>query len=347
MRIGERPPRAAIAVPTRRPIRPPIFFTAGLSLLLVLAACAPKEKAGDKHEERVESPAAEKQETPALSTQPQAAFTPIDWGTVAGALGKAGAVQPGDVYRVGMPRGDLHVTVGGVQIKPALALGSWVGFKQTGPNEVTAMGDLVLLDSEVGPVTSKLQEGGIEQTAIHNHLLHEAPRVIYVHIRGHGDPTKVATAIHAALTLTKTPLNAAAAKSEIVQLDTTQISQILGRAGKGSGGVYQVSVPRAETVTEGSMEVPPALGVATALNFQPTGGHKAAITGDFVLIGSEVNPVIRALKQNGIEVTALHSHMLDESPRLFFMHFWGNDDALKLAKGLRAALDRMNVKPAS
>jgi hypothetical protein len=330
-----------------RPVRPAIFLMAGLSLFLVLAACSRKEKEGDQDEERAESPAAETQEKQAVSAQPQAPLTPIDWTKVAEALGKAGAVQPGEVYKVGMPRGDLHVTVGGVQIKPALALGSWVGFKQTGPSEVTAMGDLVLLDSEVGPVLSKLQEGGIEQTAIHNHLLREAPRVIYAHIHGHGDPTKIATAIHAALTLTKTPMSAAAAKAETLQLDTTQISQILGRAGKGSGGVYQVSVPRAETVTEGGMEVPPALGVATALNFQPTGGKNAAITGDFVLIGTEVNPVIRTLKEHGIEVTALHSHMLDESPRLFFMHFWANDDALKLAKGLRAALDKMNVKPAS
>jgi len=335
MRICELFSHAEIAPFSKRQVRHPILGIAGLALLLILAACAPKEKVGGQDEERAES------------TQPQAPLTPIDWATVAGALGKAGAVQPGDVYKVGMPRGDVHVTVGGVQLKPALALGSWVGFKQTGPNEVTAMGDLVLLDSEVGPVTTKLQEGGIEQTAIHNHLLREAPRVIYVHIRGQGDPTKIATAIHAALTLTKTPLGAGAAKAESLDLDTIQISRILGRAGKASGGVYQVSVPRTETVTEGGMQVPPALGVATALNFQSTGGHKAAITGDFVLIGSEVNPVIQALKHNGIEVTALHSHMLDESPRLFFMHFWANDDELKLARGLRAALDKMSVKPAT
>jgi hypothetical protein len=346
MRIRDPSPRAEIAALRKWPVRPAIFLTAGLSLLLVLAACSTKGKEGDQEEERAESPAAEAQEKQAALAKPQTPLTPIDWTKVAEGLGKAGTLQPGEVYKVSMPRGDLHVTVDGVQIKPALALGSWVGFKQTGPSEVTAMGDLVLLDSDVGPVLSKLQEGGIKQTAIHNHLLREAPRVIYVHIHGHGDPSKVATAIHAALTLTKTPLNAAPAKAESLQLDTTQISQILGRAGKGSGGVYQVSVPRAETVTEGSMEVPPALGVATALNFQSTGGHKAAITGDFVLIGSEVNPVIQALKQNGIEITALHSHMLDESPRLFFMHFWANDDELKLAKGLRAALDKMNVKPA-
>jgi Domain of Unknown Function (DUF1259) len=326
-------------VRVRRPARPPIFLMAGLSLLLVLTGCESKESERSPDDNRAS------QRAP--SAQSQAASRPIDWAKVAEALGKAGAIQPGDVYKVGMPRGDLHVTASGVRIKPALALGSWVGFKQTGENQVIAMGDLVLLESEVASVIMKLQEGGIEQTAIHNHLLHEAPRVIYVHIRGQGDPIKIASAIHSAVTVTGTPLGTAAGKPESFDLDTAKIRQILGRTGMVNGGVYQVSVPRAEAVIEGGMEVPPAMGVATALNFQPTGGKKAAITGDFVLIGGEVNPVIQVLEQNGIEATALHSHMLDESPRLFFMHFWANDDALKLAKGLWAALDKMNVKPAS
>jgi hypothetical protein len=280
-----------------------------------------------------------------LLTAPYATSqTSIDWNKVGDALGKAGTVQPGDVYKVGLPRGDLHVTVGGVRIKPALALGSWVAFKQTGGNEAMAMGDLVLLESEVGPVMAKLQSAQVEQTAIHNHLLHETPQVMYVHIRAHGDAVKIATAIHSALATSKTPFGAAAAKPASIDLDTAQVHRTLGQGGTVNGGVYQVSVPRAEAVRENRMDVPPAMGVATAINFQPTGGNKAAITGDFVLISGEVNPVIQALEQNGIEVTALHSHMLDESPRLFFMHFWANDDALKLAKGLRAALDKMNVK---
>jgi hypothetical protein len=273
--------------------------------------------------------------------------TPIDWNKVGDALGKAGTVQPGDVYKVGLPRGDMHVTLGGVEIKPAFALGSWVAFKQTAGNEVMAMGDLVLLESEVGPVVAKLQARGVEQTALHNHLLHEAPRVMYVHIRAHGDGVKIATAIHGALSLTKTPFAAAPAKPAGIDLDTAEVHRILGQSGMVNSGVYQVSVPRAESVRENGMDVPAAMGVATAINFQHTSAKKAAITGDFVMISNEVNPVIQALEQNGIKVTALHSHMLDESPRLFFMHFWGNDDATKLAKGLRAALDKMKVKPAS
>lgn len=271
---------------------------------------------------------------------------PIDWKQVDQALGKAGALQPDGAYKLGLPRGDLHVTLGGVALKPALALGSWVAFKQVSDTEAMLMGDLVLLESEVGPVLGKLQEGGIEQTALHNHLLHESPPIKYMHIGARGAAARLAAALHAALALTKTPFGAPAASppAASIGVDTAQIAQTLGYHGKVNGGVYQVGVPRAETVTVEGVDIPPSMGLATAINFQPTGGGKSAITGDFVLIGSEVNPVIRALRDNGIAVTALHSHMLADNPHLFFMHFWANDDALKLARGLRAALDKMNVK---
>jgi len=271
-----------------------------------------------------------------------------DWKPVGQALGREGSMQPGDVYKVSLPRSDLQVTAGGVQLKPALALGSWVAFKRMG-DAAMVMGDLVLTEDEVTPVMTKLQEGGVEQTALHNHVLHESPRVMYMHIGGHGDPLKIARAIHAALALSKTPMTAPApapaggAQSPEIGVDTKQLDLLMGQSGKVNGGVYQFSLPRAEAVTDGGMEVPPSMGLATAINFQPTGGGKAAITGDFVLTASEVNPVIRALRENRIEVTALHSHMLTEQPRLFFMHFWANDDAQKLARGLRAALDKMNV----
>ena len=277
----------------------------------------------------------------AQSTNQQPATT--DWKSVGQALGKAGSVQPGDVYKVSLPRSDLQVSVGGVPIKAPLALGSWVAFKKAG-NMAMVMGDLVLTEDEVTPVLAKLQEGGVEQTALHNHVLHESPRVMYMHISAMGDGVKIAKAIHDALALSKTPFAAPAASNQTQDLgiDTKQLDQIMGQSGKVNGGVYQFSVPRAEKIMENDMEVPPSMGVAHAINFQPTGGGKAAITGDFVLIASEVNPVIRALRDNGIEVTALHSHMLVESPRLFFMHFWAKDDALKLARGIRAALDKTN-----
>ncbi len=277
------------------------------------------------------------------SSQQQQQATPAEWKAVEQAIGKSGAIQAGDVFKFSFPRSDLNVTARGVQIKPALALGSWIAFKKMG-GQAMAMGDLVLTEDEVSPVMMKLQQEGIEQTALHNHVLNESPRVMYMHISAHGDAEKIARSIHAALALTKTPLSAptSPAPSQDLGIDTKQLDQIIGHGGKANGGVYQFSVPRAEKITEAGMEVPPSMGVATAINFQPTGGGKAAITGDFVMIASEVNMVIRALRENGIEVTALHSHMLDEEPRLFFMHFWANDDAIKLARGLRAALDKTN-----
>ncbi len=266
-----------------------------------------------------------------------------DWKPVEAALGRTGSLQPGDVYKFGMPRKDMQVTVEGVSIKPGLALGSWVAFKKMG-NDAMVMGDLVLSEDEVEPVMMKLQQSGIEQTALHNHVLHESPRVMYMHIAGHGDPVKLASALHDALALTKTPAAGATPAPTAAQygFDTGQVDTILGHKGKDNGGVYQVSVPRAEKITDDGMDIPPSMGTATAINFQSTGNGKAAITGDFVLLGKEVNPVIRALRQNGIEVTAIHSHMLTEEPRMFFMHFWANDDAMKLAKGLKAALDQTN-----
>lgn len=268
----------------------------------------------------------------------------IDWKAVETAMGRAAVVQPGDVHRFNFPRSDMHVTVGGVAIKPALALGGWIAMKPT-TGGVMAMGDLVLADNELTPVLTKLQAGGIEQTAIHHHLIRESPRVLYMHVHGHGDPVKLAETIRGALALTKVPPAVAAGPAPLTfGLDTVALAKALGYTGRVSGGVYQVSVPRAEIIHDGDFEVPPSMGLGTAINFQPTGSGKAAVTGDFVMVSTEVNPVIRALRDGGIEVTSLHSHLLDEQPRLFFMHFWANDDALKLARGLRAALDKTNSK---
>jgi hypothetical protein len=281
-----------------------------------------------------------------------------DWTAVEQALGRRGTMQSGGVMRFGFPRGDLRVTVAGVEIRSAFALGSWAAFMDVGGGHAMVMGDLVLTEDEVNPVVRKLQDGGVAQTALHNHLLNESPRLMYLHIHGHGERVALARTIRDALALTKTPLDtarAAPAADPPFDLDTAQIASILGSRGRVNGGVYQVSVPRAETIREAALDepsrarvVPPAMGLATAINFQPTGGGKAAISGDFVMTAREVNAVIRALKENGIDIAALHSHLLTEQPRLFFMHFWANDDALRLARGLRAALDRTNSqRPAS
>jgi hypothetical protein len=269
-----------------------------------------------------------------------------DWAAVDRELGRVGAIQPGDVMKYSFPRSDLHVNVGGVALKPALALGSWIAFKRIGSGQAMAMGDLVLGEDEIAPVMRALQQGGVEQTAVHNHVLHESPRVTYMHVSAHGDAVKIAHAIRAALAQSHTPLGSPPAPRAEgpIELDTAAVAKALGASGKVNGGVYQVSVPRRETIREGDDEIPSSMGVATAINFQPTGGGKAAVTGDFVMRGSEVNAVIRALQQGGIEVSALHSHMLTEEPRLFFMHFWANDDAAKLAGSLHDALSQTNSR---
>jgi Domain of Unknown Function (DUF1259) len=266
----------------------------------------------------------------------------IDWKKVDEALGRTAAVS-GDVHRYGFPRTDLNVTLDGVTIRPAFALGGWAAFKPAHGGAMV-MGDLVLLETEINPVMAKLIENGLEITAIHNHLLRGNPATFYMHVGGHGDPVKMATAIRTALAASKTPLTppSPSATPPAIDLDTAQLDQIVGVKGQANGGVYQFGVPRRDPVTENGMQIAPAgpMGVATAINFQPTGNGKAAITGDFVMVGEEVNPVIKALRSSGIEITALHSHMIGEQPRLFFMHFWANDDAVKLARGLRAALDK-------
>jgi hypothetical protein len=274
-----------------------------------------------------------------------AAAQEIDWKSVDIALGRTGSVS-GSVHRYGFPRSDLQVTVDGIAIKPALALGGWTAFMPA-PGGAMVMGDIVLLETEINPVMTKLLEGGMEITAVHNHLLRANPETFYMHISGHGDPVKMAEAIHAALALSKTPMSLPAPSTSPptidIDLDTAQLDQIIGVKGNVNGGVYQFNVPRRDPVTEHGMSIPTAMGSANGINFQPTGGGKAAITGDFVITGDEVNPMIRALRANGIDVTALHSHMLDEQPRMFFMHFWANDDAVKLAKGVRAALEQTAI----
>ena len=263
------------------------------------------------------------------------------------ALGKSGSMMPGDVYRIGMPRTDLSVTVKGVPIKAGFALGSYAAFKQVG-DQAMVMGDLVLLDQEVPAVMSGLLSGGIDVTAVHNHLNEMTPHVMYMHYEGHGDAVQMAKALRQALSASATPLGGSASAPAATggpTLDTQQIGQALGRQGRDiGGGVYQVTVARAESITGGGHPFLPAMGVTTVMNFQPLPDGKAAITGDFVLIDKEVNAVARALRQNGIDVTAIHNHGLNDTPRLFYMHFWAADDAAKLAQGLKAALALTNSK---
>src|SRR5436189_803173 len=280
-----------------------------------------------------------------VSTPAVAPAVDPDWKAVEQALGKSGQIQPGDVFRIGMPRTDLTVTVQGIPVKAGFALGSYAAFKQAG-DQAMVMGDLVLLDQEVPAVMSGLLSRGLEVTAVHNHLNEMSPHVMYMHYEGHGDAVQLAKALRQALSASATPLGgtpAAPAASAGPTPDTKQIEQALGRPGRDiGGGVFQVTVPRAEAITEMGMPLLPAMGVTTVMNFQPLAAGQAAITGDFVLVDKEVNAVARTLRQHGIDVTALHNHGLMDPPRLFHMPLWATDDAAKLAQGLKAALDQTN-----
>ena len=279
-----------------------------------------------------------------LALNTHAALAAPDWKAVGQALGREGSMQ-GDVYRVGLPRTDLKVRLDGVDIKPALALGSWLAFRAMG-EEAMVMGDLVLTQDEINPVMKKLTDAGIEITAVHNHLLRAEPFTLYMHVSGRGDPVSLASSLHDALALSKTPLAQSASSPSAppsLDLDQAALQSALGYSGKANGGVLQFSIPRADPITEAGMEVPEAMGSAIAINLQSTGAGKIAATGDFVLTGDEVNPVIKALRDNQIEVTALHNHMINEEPRTFFMHFWANDEAGKVVRGLRAALDEVRL----
>lgn len=279
----------------------------------------------------------------ALSCTP-AAYAAPDWNAVGQALGKNGSEMPGGVYRIGMPRTDLKVMLGDIPLKPTFALGSWVAFREMG-GHAEVMGDLVLTEAEVNPVMKSLLDSGFEVTALHNHVFNARPATFYMHVGAMGDPVALARSLRTALALSGTPLsNAAASPPPAIELDTAAIDAALGAKGTNAGGVYQVGVPRAEPIMEMGQPIPNAMGVTEAINFQPLGGGRAAITGDFILVAKEVNPVIRALKKNGIDVTALHNHMLTEEPRMFFVHFWAADNLPRLLTGLKAAMAEVAVK---
>jgi hypothetical protein len=268
-------------------------------------------------------------------------FAQIDSAGLDKVFGKKGSVQD-QVYKITFPRFDLKVKVNDFSVSPGLALGSWIGIISMG-SESMMMGDLVLLDEEVAPVVSKLVASNLSLTAIHNHLVNEKPNIKYIHFSGHGDAIQLAASIKSVLSITGTPLTAPTAQSQTNNADWSKVEAILGTTGKHNGSLLQYSFSRNEKLTENGMEMPPAIGMATGINFQLEGSN-AAITGDFVLLPDEVNPVVKALTENGIAVTAIHNHMLHDNPRLFMLHFWAVSDPEKLATGLKAALTKTNSK---
>ncbi len=256
-------------------------------------------------------------------------------------FGKKGTVQ-GMVYRITYPRADLKVKINEFSVSPGLALTSWIGILFMG-SESMMMGDLVLQDTEEAVAVSKLVSAGLSITAIHNHLTNEKPAIKYIHFSGSGDPLKLAASIKSVLAITGTPLTAPGAQQTMASTDWSKVEAILGKTGKHNGIILSYSFPRKEKLMESGMEMPPSIGMTTGINFQMD-GYNAGITGDFVLLANEVNPVVKALTENGITVTAIHNHMLYDDPRLFMMHFWAVGNPEKLAAGLKAALEKTNSK---
>jgi hypothetical protein len=277
---------------------------------------------------------------PVKSAFAQPEGQPLNTDGIMKALGKPGELI-GEMYKVSFARSDLTVKVGNIVIKPALALVNWAAFIRYGRTAIT-YGDLVLLEEEVNPVIGKLEEGGIELSALHNHLIHEMPRVMYIHFVGTGDEVVLARGVHDALALTGTPLIATPASPETKPEVAKAVERIIGSEGSMGGGVLHITVPRSDIkVAAMGTTIPGSMGMNTPLNFQLEESN-AAINGDFMLRPAEVNPVIRELRANGIEVSSLHNHMLSEEPTLLFMHFWAYGDAVGLAKGLKAALQLMS-----
>lgn len=302
----------------------------GLVLVLALLGGACRDDA-----DKANPSTAAGQESPPSAT---------DWQPVESALGRPGEAMPGGVQRYSFPRSDLKVTLDGITLQAGFALGSYAAFLPSAEGTVV-MGDLVLTEPEVAPVITKLQEQGLDVTAIHNHLLREQPKVMYVHYMGHNaDPAVLARGVRAALEASATPLSAPSSTTPQGDLgfDSAELDRILGRTGKTSGGLHKYSIARAEPVTMDKTPLPAATGVATVINFQPLGAGRAAITGDFALLDPEVAPVTRTLRKNGIDVTAVHSHMTDDNPHLYYMHFFAAAPAIDLARALRAALDQTN-----
>lgn len=272
-----------------------------------------------------------------------AVYAATDWKEIEQIIGAKGAMQSGEVYKIGLPRTDMKVKVDGIVVKPALGLGGWLTFKEE-DDHTMVMGDLVLTQKEISPVMQQLVANGFEVTAIHNHLLRASPFPMYMHVSGHGDPVELAKTLHAALSLSHTPLSMVKkATSEVLPFDTKQLDDIIGAQGKADGGVYKFAIPRKEKITDSGMDMPPSMGMTSVIGFQPVGKDKAAVHGDLMLIADEVAPVLRTLRENDIEVTALHNHMIAEQPRLFFVHFWAVDNPQTLARGMRAALNKLNI----
>ncbi len=284
---------------------------------------------------------------PELSTGTKTDFKKITYlpESIENIFGKIPSKENG-FYKFSFPRQDFNVMLEGVKIDPRFAFTTWFAFmpQDSAGSSGMLMGDMVLLESEFKNVLKKLEEKSLDIAAIHNHLLGEKPKIMYLHVMSMGKPLDLFNSLKEVLSITATPLKASFTDTS-QNMDWGKTEETMGYSGKKEGNILKFSVPRNERIKDAGMEIPENFGVNSVINFQKV-GDKAAITGDFVLIPSEVNTVQKMLTKGNIVVTALHSHMLFEQPRLFFMHFWAVDDPIKLAGVLYEVLASTNHQSA-
>lgn len=265
-----------------------------------------------------------------------------DWNAVGQAIGKPLESEAGDVHTAEWLRTDLHVVNAGVTENPGMELNAEASFHPATAGKTLMIGEVTLTDTEVAKVADTLHAGGVQITAIHKHIQDETPRLWWMHYWALGDPVKIARTVRSALTQTGIPLNQKEEKPPAIDLDTAQLDRIIGAKGENENGVLHYHIPVAQKITDTRAHVtlPYLMEASTLLMFQPLGGGRAAINGDFTMTADQVNPVIRALRSHGVTIIELHNHMLYEQLRLFYMHFWKTGDATTLAHDLRAGLDQ-------
>src|SRR5215831_20517844 len=268
---------------------------------------------------------------------------PADYQQVLSTLGKAGDFKDG-VLKVNIPRNDVKVTVAGVPTPTPFGFGGWVAMTKGDGGHQVLMGDLVLLQDEVNPVMSALLDNGLDVTALHNHFFWDDPRMFYMHVHGHGKPADLASKIKPALDLigkgNRPAATPSAPAAPSTQMDAAKLAQIVGTQGEQTGAVYKITIGRDDLkLTEMGAPINARMGLNTWAAFVGT-NENAAVAGDVAMLAAEVNPVLRALRKNGIDVVAIHQHMVGTQPTIYFLHYWGTGPAEKLASAFKAALSQ-------
>jgi hypothetical protein len=269
---------------------------------------------------------------------------PAEYQDVLKALGKQGDYKA-NVLKVNIPRNDLSVTVANVKTPTPFGFGGWIAMTKGAGGMDVMMGDLVLTENEVNPVMSALLDNGLEVTALHNHFFWDQPRMFYMHVHGHGTPAELARKVKPAIDLigksSSRPAANAPAAPVAPTIDTAKLAQIVGSQGEQTGAVYKITIGRDDLkLTEMGAPINARMGLNTWAAFVGT-NENAAIAGDVAMLAGEVTPVLKALRQNGLDVVAIHQHMTDTQPTIYFLHYWGTGPADKLARGFKAALDQL------